>query len=157
MKRCTKCGKSELVKGLQPIEVGVGATVFEDETPGWRCRSCGEVYYQGNALARSEWLAATWLVAKGFETGAELRFLRKVAGLRATDLAKLLGVSAETVSHWETGKHPIDVATRNAVADLAIDAAQRTKRARARERLLALASPPHTRPKRVNLRRKRAA
>ena len=35
-------------------------------------------------------------------TGKEIRFLRKEIGLRAKDLATMLGVSPVTVSRWET-------------------------------------------------------
>ncbi len=36
--------------------------------------------------------------------GKEVRFLRKNAGLSATKLAKILGVSLETISRWENDK-----------------------------------------------------
>jgi hypothetical protein len=45
-----------------------------------------------------------------------------VAGIRAADLAKLLDVSAETVSHWETGKHSADRSTRSVIAGLVLEA-----------------------------------
>ena len=47
-------------------------------------------------------------------TGAELKFARKVLGLRQTELADHLGVAPETVSRWETGaevfKRPVQLA-----------------------------------------------
>jgi DNA-binding transcriptional regulator YiaG len=46
--------------------------------------------------------------------GDELRFARKAMGLKQTDLAQHIGVTAETVSRWETGaeafKRPIQLA-----------------------------------------------
>lgn len=51
------------------------------------------------------------LVAAGAADGDTLKWLRKTAGLRAADLADLLGVTAKTVSRWETGETPIDRAT----------------------------------------------
>lgn len=39
-------------------------------------------------------------------TGAEIRFLRKRVGKRASDFAKIIGVSAEQVSRWENGHNP---------------------------------------------------
>ncbi len=40
-------------------------------------------------------------------SGEEIRFLRKMAGLTATDLAKTIGITKETVSRWENGKTDI--------------------------------------------------
>jgi transcriptional regulator with XRE-family HTH domain len=65
--------------------------------------------------------------------------MRKVAGLRALDLGRLLGVSEETVSHWEAGKHAVDIATRSAVASLVSDALRGTNTTR--EQLRALRRP----------------
>jgi DNA-binding transcriptional regulator YiaG len=46
-------------------------------------------------------------------SGEELRFARKVLGLRQAELAEELGVAVETVSRWETGadafKRPIQL------------------------------------------------
>jgi len=39
--------------------------------------------------------------------GQEIRFLRRAMGIKATDLAKFLDVTPETVSRWETSKEPI--------------------------------------------------
>ncbi len=48
------------------------------------------------------------LAVAGVKSGAALRFIRKAAGLPATDLAVLLDVRPETVSRWENDKRPID-------------------------------------------------
>jgi transcriptional regulator with XRE-family HTH domain len=48
--------------------------------------------------------------------------VRKTAGLRAADLADLLGVSLQTVSSWENGKHPSDASTRGIIGSLPPDA-----------------------------------
>lgn len=39
-------------------------------------------------------------------TGAEIRFLRKRLGKKAADFAKIIGVTPEQVSRWETGDNP---------------------------------------------------
>ena len=44
----------------------------------------------------------------GESSGEVMRFMRKAAGLRALELAELLGVTPETVSRWETGKQPLE-------------------------------------------------
>jgi len=63
-------------------------------------------------VARHELAAATLLVARGVRTGSEFRFVRKLAGLRANELAEMLDVRPETVSRWERG----DVEIPRAVA-----------------------------------------
>jgi DNA-binding transcriptional regulator YiaG len=55
--------------------------------------------------------------------GAELKFARKALALKQAELAKLLGVDACTVSHWE-GSQPIQRTTQLAIAAL-IDQALR--------------------------------
>lgn len=53
-----------------------------------------------NALARA-------LVEKNSPlTGAEIKFLRKRLGIRATDFANMISVTPEQVSRWENDKNP---------------------------------------------------
>lgn len=53
-------------------------------------------------------------------SGTELKFARKVLGLRQAELAEHLGVTPETVSRWETGaelfKRPIQLAICDLIA-----------------------------------------
>jgi DNA-binding transcriptional regulator YiaG len=53
-------------------------------------------------------------------SGEELRFARKVLGLRQAELAEQLGVAVETVCRWETGadafKRPIQLAVCDLLA-----------------------------------------
>ena len=42
-------------------------------------------------------------------SGEEIRFLRKEMGLKAVELANLLGVSKVTVSRWENSAKPIGI------------------------------------------------
>ncbi len=51
-------------------------------------------------------------------SGAELRFARKVLGLRQVELAEHLGVTPETVSRWETGADPFKRPVQLAICDL---------------------------------------
>jgi putative zinc finger/helix-turn-helix YgiT family protein len=39
-------------------------------------------------------------------TGAEIRFLRKRLGKKATEFARIIGISDEQVSRWENGHNP---------------------------------------------------
>jgi putative zinc finger/helix-turn-helix YgiT family protein len=116
------CGDRRLKPGEQRVERAVGPLEFEGLVQGWACDGCGEVFYDGADLEEFERQIARWIARHGFTSGEEIRFMRKVAGIRAVDLAKLLGVSAETVSHWETGKHEADRAARSTIAALALEA-----------------------------------
>jgi DNA-binding transcriptional regulator YiaG len=88
--------------------------------PAWICQ-CGEAYYSSDDVERFEQQSAQWIAMHGFASGKEIGFIRRAVGIRAVDLARLLGVSAETVSHWETGKYPADRATRFAIAGLVLE------------------------------------
>ena len=69
-----------------------------------RCSKCGEFEV---AVPRSEDLHRVIAVSVARKRGrleaAEVRFLRKWLGWSGADFAERMGVSAETVSRWETG------------------------------------------------------
>ena len=50
--------------------------------------------------------------------GPEIKFARKVLGLRQTEFAEHLGVAPETVSRWETGAEPFKRPVQLAVCEL---------------------------------------
>src|SRR5438477_6057478 len=100
MKRCPKCdGKVE--KTLVPDTVEVGRHVFSARVPAFKCRGCGEVYFDGPALEQLELRAGVELAKSGDATPESMRFMRKALGLKAAELAELLDVTPETVSRWE--------------------------------------------------------
>ena len=116
MNRCVKCGSN----GLRAVDVAETVTVgnlgFEGSVQGWTCDACGETYRAGPDVGLYDKLVSKWLAEHDVATREAFRFMRKASGMRAVDLAGLLGVTPETVSHWETGKHELP---RNAVALLA--------------------------------------
>jgi putative zinc finger/helix-turn-helix YgiT family protein len=121
MNRCTECG-GNVVAGPQQVEHRIGERLFVGPVAGWSCPTCGEVYYAAADLEANESAIASWLAHHGISSTAELKFMRKVAGIKAVDLAALFGVTPETVSHWETGKHAPDRVTRATIASLVLDA-----------------------------------
>lgn len=147
MDRCTNCGKTSLAAGEQPITLDVGERSFDGLVAGWHCRSCGERSYDGQDLEAFEQLAAAWLAEHGVRTPEELKFMRKAVGIRAADLASLLGVTPETVSHWETGKHAADLAVRSEIAAIVLETLSRPTNARSR--LQAQGHPDTTRKVRL--------
>ncbi|HUL59460.1 MAG TPA: helix-turn-helix domain-containing protein [Anaeromyxobacteraceae bacterium] len=72
--------------------------------PAWRCEGCGGVHVEAPVLRRCHLVVGCRFADAGVGTGEAVRHMRKALGLRATDLARLLDVTPETVSHWETGK-----------------------------------------------------
>jgi putative zinc finger/helix-turn-helix YgiT family protein len=113
MKRCEKC-KSERIRRVQVAEtLTVGKAEFDGTVDGFRCEACGEEYLDGPDTGRFELMVAAWLAEHGVATREAFRFMRKAIGLSAAELAGLLDVTPETVSHWETGKREVP---RNAVA-----------------------------------------
>ncbi len=121
MKKCTECGKTKLQTGFAPAEIEVGSRVFSREVAAQTCGACGAIFYDGPGLVAFEQDVVRWLAENGFASGEEFKLLRKTAGLWASELADLLGVSAETVSHWENDKHPFDRSTQTTLASLVLD------------------------------------
>ncbi len=136
--RCATCG-DELTDAVETLSValprcGVVATA---QARARRCAGCGGVWVDAGGAARARLAIARALADHGVQTGEALRHLRKALGLRAADLARLLGVTPETVSHWETGKLAPARAAFVAVAAMADDAAR--GRTTTRDRLAVLA------------------
>jgi len=116
MKRCAECGGT-----LQSVKIEELHTVGEHkirvhDIPAQKCSACGETYVTGDNARRADLLVADALIGAGIATGEAFRFMRKALGLRAVDLAEMLGVDAATISRWETGKIDVD---RGALAALA--------------------------------------
>lgn len=121
MKRCVRCGGAALLSVMSDEKVKVGDLVFAVAVPATKCDGCGEVYVSGKVGRRMELEVARNLAERGFFTGEAFRFMGKALGMRAVDLAELLGVAAETVSRWETGKLAMDRCTFAAVAAMVSD------------------------------------
>lgn len=114
MRRCHKCGGRDIRKVRErftddfPLADGsVLQFVFED-FPQKVCASCGERYYEAKDLVAAEDAVTLELVARGVRDAVVFKHLRKTLGLKATELADLLGVAAETVSRWENGHNEPD-------------------------------------------------
>jgi transcriptional regulator with XRE-family HTH domain len=107
------------------------------------CSACAESTVDGPVLAHAELEVASRLAREGLATGEGFRFMRKALGFNAADLAAMLGVRAETISRWETGKTAVD---RGAFAALAAMVTDRlAERTTTRDVLLGLTRPPRPR------------
>jgi DNA-binding transcriptional regulator YiaG len=95
--RCPNCKKTDSFRSWEgPIKV-MGVEVLGN---GLRC-SCGETLFNETEVERQEHAAATKIVSRGIRKGVEFKFVRKMAGLLAIDVADMFGVRPETVSRWE--------------------------------------------------------
>jgi len=86
--------------------------------PCQRCRSCGEVLIELTERGRQERLAAERLVDRGIRSGVEVKFVRKLAGLRASEITDTFGVRKKTVSRWERGEVEIPRTAAYALGEL---------------------------------------
>ncbi len=116
MTRCGECKSSDLRQVREPFKSAVRLHdgkriefVLED-VPQTVCGACGERFIDDATLEQVEQREARALIETGVRDGAVFKFLRKVAGLKATDVAELLGVTPVTVSHWENGHSEPDLA-----------------------------------------------
>lgn len=106
-KICASCGADKVRKGNVSLSREVGDRVFSTTIPGLVCDACDESVADLRDGERFD-LAVADLLSEATPTGDSFRFLRKVAGMRAKDLARMLGVTGDTISRWENGKHAID-------------------------------------------------
>ncbi len=108
---CGYCGKSGCTEKREQhvfVESGLKNVTLAN-VPVRRCDSCGEVEVLIPRLPELHRLLAEMLIRKESNLAAEeFRFLRKHLGYSSSDFAKKLGVTPETISRWESGKHPLD-------------------------------------------------
>jgi putative zinc finger/helix-turn-helix YgiT family protein len=78
------------------------------------CPKCHETIPKIHAVKQLHRIIAEHLLEKdSLLTGEEIRFLRKQMGLRAVDLAAILGVDKVTISRWENNdKSPSSTADK---------------------------------------------
>ena len=135
---CTRCdGAVREARERLSIELPRSGVTASIEVPARRCARCGGVEVEPPVRARAHLALACGLADVGVETGEALRHMRKALGLRAADLARLLGVTPETISHWETGKAGASRAAFAALAAMVEDAL--AGRTTTRDRLAACA------------------
>jgi putative zinc finger/helix-turn-helix YgiT family protein len=146
-KVCPSCGEGELRRGEAALTREVGEHQFSAKVAASVCEACGEIITDLQVGERFD-LAVASLLAEASPTGDAFRFLRKVAGLRARDVARMLGLTGDTISRWENGKHAID---RSAFFILGQIVRERQQGSTAMLDLLARGELPKALPARVDV------
>ena len=107
--KCTQCGSTLRVAGHthRYVESGL-SNVFLHGVEVRKCSKCGEEEVAiPNVTGLHKCLAGMIVGRKSAMTREEFRFLRQFLGRSSQDFAKLIDVSAETVSRWQSGQHEI--------------------------------------------------
>ena len=107
---CSGCGAKALRRTEKMLTREVGGHSFRAKVPATRCGRCGDVLFASADLRRFDDAVAVSLLGAGITRSDGLKFVRKAMGMRADELARLLGVRPETVSRWENGKREVDLA-----------------------------------------------
>lgn len=142
-RRCDGCGCGELRDASEPLSVRLPrcGVVVSITAPARRCAGCGAIEVDGAVRARVQLAVGCELADLGVHTGDALRHMRKALGLSAAELARLLGLTPETISHWETGKALPARAAFVAVAAMVEEALDGRTKTRDRLALLADGRP----------------
>ena len=113
MDKCYLCGGEVTVTKDKPYRyTESGLPVIIHGIPQYTCRQCGEQYVSIPDPEGLHRMIAMDICRnrKAILKKEEIRFLRKNMRLKAKDLARLIGVSASSVSRWENGKQNISEA-----------------------------------------------
>lgn len=110
MKECFMCSSNMEVIRDQPYEYkdgGVEITIIG--LTQYRCGDCEETFTPIPSPKRLHQVIALTICEenKSILTGKEIKFLRKTMGMKATELADILGVDKSTVSRWENERQEI--------------------------------------------------
>jgi putative zinc finger/helix-turn-helix YgiT family protein len=111
-KRCPICGKGDLTSRRETRRYGRGIDVTLMNVTVRHCPACGEEFVVIPAMATLHRAIAHSLAkAPARLAPGEVRFLRTYLGYSSADFARLIGVSPETVSRWESDRVPQRMST----------------------------------------------
>lgn len=122
-KHCHGCNSRNIGDGLADASLTFPQAdgqprVFVAQVRGFVCRDCKQNVFDAAHLAAFEHAVAFELTERGFGTPEEVKFVRKLAGIKATELASLFSVTPTTVSNWETGNTEMPLPSRYALANI---------------------------------------
>ncbi|MGC4118580.1 MAG: helix-turn-helix domain-containing protein [Myxococcales bacterium] len=106
--RCFSCKGTDFAAGKHEDRLELGGHKFTRSVPTRRCKRCGEEMIQGQDVEGFELDVAAEFARHGQLPADAFRHMRRVLGLKATELAELLDVTPETISRWENEKQSMD-------------------------------------------------
>lgn len=122
---CSQCKAGDLRDATEVVVRELDTISFEAVVPSWRCERCNHVELDPLSLRQFEKQIASELIKIGAQSGTAFKYMRKIAGLRASDLAELLNVDSATISRWENGKGSVDRAALATVGAIIRDGINR--------------------------------
>ncbi len=105
-KRCSMCGAQGVETSTDPIDMGTGgrSVLVQPAQPYEHCTVCGEDLISASEI--DDLLRQAIEIERregGLLSSADIREIRHDLDLTQSRLEKLLGVSAKTVTRWESG------------------------------------------------------
>jgi putative zinc finger/helix-turn-helix YgiT family protein len=107
MRRCPACG-GRVLHSTKDEWVEVAGRRFVASVPAHACAACSSMFVDSGSMAQVENAVSCELAKTGPASGETFRYMRKSLGMRAAVLAKLLGITAETISRWENEQRAVD-------------------------------------------------
>jgi hypothetical protein len=121
VERCGVCGRSALESTISPQSWTVGDRTFFAKLRVSSCKSCGQVFGLIEGRIELGLRAAGEFVRAGDFTGDAMKHMRRVLGLKAAEWARVIGVTPDTISRWETGKRPLPRSAAFVLGSLVMD------------------------------------
>jgi len=149
--KCPECGQvmKRKVRDHQYTESGLSNVVLKNITV-YKC-PCRNEMAGILAIERLHQKIAEYLFRKpALLRGEEIRFLRKEMGLKAMELAHVLGVSKVTVSRWENQTKPIGVVSDRLIRLLYLSFLEKKGRL-SKEDILRVIDSIKDRPKKIKI------
>lgn len=101
--KCYSCGKlmEGKIENYKYVECGLNSVTLKNILV-FHCKHCGSTVPEiSSATELHRTIALAVLTKDSLLTGQEVRFLRKLAGYSATELAEMAGTSKSVISRWE--------------------------------------------------------
>lgn len=121
--KCFSCGAASLKSSRQTVkyeQCGL-STVSLSKIEVRTCSHCGERELVLPKIEELHRVIAESVARKDQRlTAEEFRFLRKYLGFSGADFARYIDVQPETLSRWENGKQPINLATEWLIRHMAL-------------------------------------
>jgi len=151
---CAVCGKGKLAKVKVKIERDVAGRSFSTTLSSEKCSHCREVFHAGRDLVAFDHAIAAELSRTGPVSGEAFKAIRTALRLPAREVAKLLGLTPETISRWENGKGPVDRSAWAALGGMLLESMNGRSATRSR---LEAATAQSRRAQRVRIKLRRVA